>query len=148
MKRRLLTIAIFLVAGAVVNVAVAWTAAVRPWSIQVGGVTGVTPHPDSRKVWIAHRVDRLAATRLSSGTTGRTSQTRPSQSAASVLPSWSRVAHCVSDSAYPLVIEDGYGWPMISMSCAWQAKVLSDWRIRSGIELQPPAGPYGPLGAA
>ncbi len=60
MRRRLLTIAIFLLAGAVVNVGVAWGCAVRPKRAMVGTVpirpksAYYRPSDEAKEWWVAH----------------------------------------------------------------------------------------------
>ncbi len=93
MRRVVLTVLVFLVLGAVVNVGVAWGLAV--WDHDVGMTEyGRTPTVESdapvHLFWVVGRMTRTGVTRVASyyEAAGRTGQ--PDTPAASLMPTWAR----------------------------------------------------------
>ena len=129
MKRRLLIIAIFLLAGAVVNVAVAWGCAlclrftlarsapsVDLWDTAADGsywaVTKASGFGASRYQWlpIPARVARL-------------DPPPPQPPVREALPAWSAVPRTPRDRppgrGLYLLIEDACGWPAVTLTCTY-----------------------------
>ena len=151
MKRRLLTIAIFLLAGAAVNIAVAWGfALLRDYddlrSPNLGYLGGFSA-PSSPRWYIV-------ITRRS-GTTyvGRSAHDVPNvtEVIADHLPAWTLAHQPPSDSpswgTWPQILfnEIAHGWPLVSMRCTlWSREsqpgvnVLD--RITEGFRLHTAAG--------
>ena len=147
MKRHLLIAAIFLLAGAVVNVAVAWGCAVQPWTdgnyrwtdgFQKLGTS--PPRPVGYRYWKLTCLDRIGGTRIvSQAWAGFIHGPVGQQPPLSLVPSWCRITPRVLFPQDHNVIEDAYGWPMLSMSSGWQrADYIQDWRVLHAVELQTP----------
>ena len=124
MKRRLTKLVVFLLLGAVVNVAVAWGFAwklnvyrvpVTGGSETVAGVVGATP----RHVWIVRRYNRTGATRVFSHYSIRSMGTGYDGDPGSLLPSWNQdyfFSGIRRDELDEVVrIQDGRGWPMLAL---------------------------------
>jgi len=119
-RRRLLIVAAFLLAGAVVNVAVAWGCAVlvdfTVAQSEVGGAKG------SAHDWVIWHHDARAALRIRAlATSGNVDEHEQYPQHSWMLPSWGPLAVQVrlqqEDEPF-LRIADAYGWPRYSM---WSA---------------------------
>ena len=151
MRRRLLTILIFLLAGAVVNVAVAWGIAVA-----------VDPpfHPvehgriwSSGESWSVHILRRTGTLYAVSTRVRIWPEPTPHQDApdpADVAPRWSGFdtpsADYASGQSYgETIFVDACGWPALSL---WYEAERDGWSvagIRGGLEMKPPWSSSGVL---
>jgi len=127
-KRRLLIAAIFLLAGAVVNVAVAWGCAVfiDPTGApsEVGATQGL-----AGQLWFIHKHDRGSAVRIRAlRVSGRLDEVDEIfLIGASLVPSWSNLSarldqQRASEGGHTKPFEriaDAYGWPILSMWCGF-----------------------------
>ncbi len=136
MMRRLLIIGIFLLLGAVVNVAVAWGCAL--WSEYRIAPDRCLSHLDSPR-WIASVCEGPGVTRVSgvpdNGEWGPEEMYRDD-----VLPSWSRTTDRpprdeFNDPSLPWTIELAYGWPARSGVGIIRKHVrgAAVWAVTSGI---------------
>ena len=125
MRRRLLTIAIFLLAGAAVNVAVAWGLAFwlpRPPSVPFGNYReGFTRQGDGFSDWMVDVSVAAGVVRIYSHWLNGSPKfigKEPEYPAADVLPAWglfARPSGTYPPDVYVLRIVDARGWPMVSM---------------------------------
>ncbi len=120
MRRRLLTIAILLLVGAVVNVAVAWGCGwwvdVKPSPFQIGWKEYMLHHG-----WRITKREAFGATRLVAWFCPRgEAQYKP---LTEVVPAWrSTLADEMEEAGrhFPrMTIEDARGWPLRSLWCRW-----------------------------
>ncbi len=128
MGRRLLTVAVFLLAGAVVNVAVAWGCAVFvDFTVAPGTVGGAGGY--GGQDWVIWLHDGGSAVRIRalavSGNIEEHKEIYPTNP--SLLPRWGPLAAQVDQpwNDGPFVrIADAYGWPRLSMWCsfAWDVE--------------------------
>ena len=117
-RRRLLTVLVFLFAGAVVNVGVAWTFAMRT-TLQVGGPfwfdDSTLPCWQVAPVrW--HGIARVMYSAVPEGT----EWFDPRGVGPDCVPYWCRASRrrpSAEDLEKSLRIEDASGWPMLAMSC-------------------------------
>jgi hypothetical protein len=113
MKRRLLTILIFLLAGALLNVAVAWGLAMflplQGGHFHIGWVV-----PTTEPVWDLHVESRQGALHIKS-TAVMYRDSGPEHH----LPAWSRAskAPAEADLDSPPVNEQARGWPLLALYC-------------------------------
>ncbi len=164
MRRRLLIVVVFLLAGAVVNVAVAWGCALDPMPV-------APRHASERRVrslwhWEVRRYEQHGAVRVVSvlwggGSLSPDTEVLPE----SLLLDWSRISlppH-LADAApgefdaaamiraasegpnFEQIIDDGRGWPLLSMSGGWSMTGFprkSEWHVVDCIEIQAPLGKH------
>ncbi len=127
MKRRLRIVAVFLLAGAVVNVAVAWGCAI--W-IDLSGALSIEAYGDSYegpdyKYWSAQRFRAPGACRVYSRWHDRDSNarylsfvTQVGRPPGPVIPDWARLllpSHEPSSGEFHAFFADTRGWPLHSM---------------------------------
>ena len=134
MKRPLLTLALFLLLGAIVNVAVAWAAAVFTCvSLQEGPT-------DMRDVVEALVNPRMGATQVWFTCSDLPDETRNPRA----VPYWVRWPTEVPVDPYTESIHwherhDGYGWPVRALACSWRtvSSAGEDFRyeFEGGIEM-------------
>ena len=138
MKRRLLTLAIFLLLGAVVNVAVAWGCAITI------NVFAVIPYGASNPVgddhWSVNRWRRPGGARISSTRYRKGHYGRTNVSPFEVIPEWGRLANPMDEfyldsTAMEQRVIDARGWPMLSLWCEVESTHHSDdyGTVRAGI---------------
>ena len=157
MKRHLLIIAICLLLGAVVNVAVAWGCAA--WIRAEYGEHQFAILSDGR-LWMVLKFDEPGASRFVSvkGLDGWDRSLEIDD--AMTLPSWSRLVRKQSSGA-ATTLEDARGWPSLAMSCEFKragvmpvpsattnissaATFSVQWKttlLNGGIRLRPRANP-------
>lgn len=150
MKRRLLNIAIFLLAGAVVNVAVAWGCAA--W-IDLSGVSrdpwGADCEMPGTNIWQVSIYRRRGSVRIVSWwntpNTGFTAYD-PEMSAAPLVPHWAPFlspTHEPLSDGFHTFFADSQGWPLPSMwsavkfSIRWSDAVPTPNIAALGIVLNP-----------
>ena len=130
-KRRLLTLAIFLLLGAVVNVAVAWIAAMVPINVIFGSL-GLMERADAPR-WEVRMHSQPGALLVESNITlWRRVWGEPRRA-----PHWSRAALPPTKedvAASPSIIEKAYGWPMLSQfhrNTRWRGnrEATTEWCI-------------------
>jgi hypothetical protein len=131
MRRWLITILIFLLAGALVNIAVAWgSAAVTPDPMK--GLSGTirfgSGKLDSGHQWVLTRYEGMAATRILSrcyvGFFHHDGDTHEPQT---LLAAWGSIdtpkppgpASDAGGRNCQELIDDARGWPVRSMCCSW-----------------------------
>ena len=142
MRRLLVTLAIFLLLGAVVNVAVAWGCAAWHYVAEATRTPGVTLLEDSSTSWmvasyrsrVAHRMHSIWGP--SAVLTGQPSEASPSD----LARGWTHIlAPDAADEREPTGarVFDGRGWPMISM---WSALEL-EFVVQQTPGPGPPARP-------
>ncbi len=127
-KRRLLIAVVFLLAGAVVNVAVAWllAAVVEPSSDPEMVLD--FPDPDARCLWVVTAARGWGSLVISAAMPSLGSSD-PVDIDDPRIPSWSRVQHL---SAYqqgepmPMIFDLAFGWPFLSMWLSVDATRDSD----------------------
>ena len=147
MKRRLLTIPLFLLAGAIVNVAVAWGCSL--WCASrlasapavEGGV-----HVGEDGVWKvslrqAFALRSVASWHLQQPEDPRLLELTEADSPSQVLPSWHRIQFPRAAEAGPMIVfqkTQACGWPCAALTWSWytegpdpSAPVLTE--LRSGI---------------
>ena len=155
MKRRLLIAAIFLLVGAVVNVAVAWGCAMWIGELEataecalVGGPadpteTGVlvvmwSRVGSDRVLWTQQGAPRADATRGELGQWVDMRRFREASLGMASLPWWSTMGRGVvsptgSGPMPPVLVEDARGWPLRSLSSSFQLR-YTPGITTSGIE--------------
>ncbi len=151
MKRRLTKLVVFLLLGAIVNVAVAWACALlvdfREAEAVVGGAKG------RRGDWVIWHHDTGSALRVRalpvSGNNIEEYEQYPLHP--SLLPTWGPLAAQVRQQTRdePFVrVADAYGWPRHSMWCAfaWNTEqwpnVITDPRLSTLVITSPMGGFY------
>ena len=123
MKRRLFKLALFLLLGATVNVAVAWGCAWKldvhrgrgtGMSVNVAGVVGTTPN----RMWSVERYERTGATRVSCYYFTPYTPVPYYGDPGSLLPAWNQDyfsgVHRDALNEFER-IQDGRGWPMLAL---------------------------------
>ena len=158
--RRVVVILVLLLAGAVVNVAVAWGCAIwihlggGPWSTHITAV-----EPWGKPNGFVGRTDRFGSTQLHA--TYPSYLVPPSDRHPppdSMFVPWGRIEppresgagkppeeEDLGEALGPRVlVDDGRGWPMRSMWCGWSGsmrlpsgRVTGPWEIMHGIALKP-----------
>ncbi len=119
MRRRLLIVAVFLLAGAVVNVAVAWGCAMWGSLSRVESSIGVMSVIDD-ETCVVYRFDWKGATRYMVDWNSLTSRNPFWTSAERALPRWAAVSFPNADEflSYTKTHVDARGWPMRTLwSC-------------------------------
>ncbi len=155
LKRRLLIIAIFLLAGAVVNVAVAWGCAawidVRPSRPRTGWQDDASLSRDFG--WVIKRRDAFGATRVTAmmrrqpinmsmlfGLIRIKTEPQDYEPLAEILPRWSALADVSQRRQIERVTtfawEDARGWPCRTLRCRWDPTQGSA-SFSGGISLTP-----------
>ncbi len=129
MKRRLTKLAVFLLLGVIINVAVAWGCAV--W-VYVGGtssVDAVTISNENATYSRVRRWDRLGAIRVSVFTLPSTAQLQTvDKTDHGVLPTWATFLEDLrptGDVPYRQSFADARGFPMRSMWCLVDLEILA-----------------------
>ncbi len=139
MKRGALTIAIFVLIGAVVNVAVAWGLAfsIRYDSRMVVG-SGLSA-PDA-PCWGFLRVERFGSVGISAKNVSNIQALVPGWEYQSALvPTWSRLQTrpVAGADRTRRLIEDARGWPSLTLSCAYTSVVaVPGFSVVDGIEVR------------
>ena len=144
MKRRLLIIAICLLLGAVVNVAVAWGLAFSirydsrmdgPTKLVGGGLSA----PDA-PCWAFFRVERFGSAGISAKNVSDIQALVPGWEYQSThVPTWSRVQTrpVAGADRTRRLIEDARGWPSLTLSCAYTSVVaVPGFSVVDGIEVK------------
>ncbi len=148
MKRWLAKTAVFLLLGAVVNVAVAWGCAYWVDSYQ-SGVSykyAVVATPQDLH-WFVSSESARGAERVHSQR-GYRHYWPPPETATSpldLIPSWSTISHEIDlgpPEAFDIQIQDARGWPMLSMRCTFlrtgaQPGLITGREVVGGYELPP-----------
>ncbi len=148
MKRRLTKLAVFLLLGAIVNVAVAWGCAAWVDSSQSGmsNKFAVMATPQDF-FWIGRRESARGAERVHSQRLAR-GPFNPTETATSpldLIPSWSTISHEIDlgpPEAFDIQIQDARGWPMLSMRCTFlrtgaKPGLITGREVVGGYELPP-----------
>ncbi|MHC4129644.1 MAG: hypothetical protein ACYSWT_05920 [Planctomycetota bacterium] len=144
MRHRLPTIAIFLLLGALVNVAVAWTCAYR---VGFGPFEARQYELESGQSWSVLSWKAFGSRRVVSvRPVSESSETDPVRGRRPVFPGWSDIrGDHVPASGPSLVLEaaEARGWPLLSLAARLEAgsKPPSLWAGESpdAVEIQPPA---------
>ncbi|MCH8825222.1 MAG: hypothetical protein IH984_17135 [Planctomycetes bacterium] len=150
MKRRLFKLALFLLLGAIVNVAVAWGCAIR-LDIRKSSGTSLyrSLYPDESQsedpFWMVSRLTRPGAMHLFSHR--GMPHHGPSPSALeglpeSLVPNWARDELLPWQSSSITQLNDfgnwtvdARGWPQLSLWCVWARKILRLRPAEGGIQL-------------
>jgi hypothetical protein len=143
MKHHLPVIAICLLLGVAVNVAVAWTCVYRVGfgSFEARQYELVTGQYWTVMTWSAFGSGRIVSVRpvTGSGAVKPVGDRRPE------IPPWSGIPNdAVLATATPNFLEaaEARGWPFLSLSATFAAATLSPsfaWDSRYGVEIRPPA---------
>ncbi len=144
MKRRLLIVAVFLLAGAVVNVAVAWGFAA--WNPKIVDFYRWTAQPQgAESLWVA-QINSPGSTRLlfAKGVFAPPEPTDIVVAEEDLLPSWAVLAgrgiNAVESGGHWEKIWDARGWPARSMYCEFEMAQRGAFATSielGGIELAP-----------
>ncbi len=124
-KRRVTKLAVFLLLGAIVNVAVAWGCAAWVDSSQSGmsNKFAVMATPQDL-LWFVSSESARGAERVYSQRMAH-SYVNPTETATSpldLIPSWSTISHEIDlagPEVFEIQIQDARGWPMLSMRCTF-----------------------------
>jgi hypothetical protein len=141
MKPRLPTILVFLLIGALANVAVAWACA---YLVPFRGFTARQYEVGSGQYWSvlcweAFGSRRIVAVRFRPDTEERDRNRRP------VLPAWSRIGRgdpLPSGSSVLAEAAEARGWPLLSMSTTFASTPMSSLdapAAREGAAIEPPS---------
>ena len=158
MKRRLLTIIVFLLIGAVANVAVAWACALwlspRYEDEQGSALRQYGPEHQPIRKWEVRRFSRAGGTLIVSFRDRNSDPSPETDEAPSLLlPNWADlpaephfIYHSTSEHLEHLVF-DARGWPLISLWCRRELVGLPDQltAVEGGIKTGLPAFQHGPL---
>ncbi len=155
MKRRLITIILFLLIGAVVNVAVAWGCALwvspryedEQRSADRRNVGNIRPLRRSE----VRRVDRVGATLIVSRRYRHSDEWPETDDAPSLLmPDWANLPlepHFALHSILEVLVFDARGWPLISLWCKREVLDSRDQltAVEGGIETGLPEFQHGSI---
>ncbi len=127
MRRRLLTVAIFLLAGAVVNVGVAWGCAA--WmEVGGGGYDDAYIAPVDR-YWGVEWSERWGFSRVMSWSSPAAGDSRLYASSRPRLPTWAGIQMpdaSINPSIETWQISDAFGWPYLAMAARFSAELSGD----------------------
>ena len=137
-KRHLSFAAIFLFAGMVVNVAVAWGCGA--W-VHLDESRFAIGKPAPLLCWSVYQYRSVAAARVVSVVTRNCRGQNPVSTSppSDLVASWGQIRSPLTDGPdFERVIEDARGWPLLSLWCDWrQVRVTpSVWQATGGQTIQ------------
>ena len=142
--RRVVVILVLLLAGAVVNVAVAWGCALWICNDNRTDWVGAGFSAPDAPCWAFHRLERIGSTALTGGGVASISPDPDWRYAPDLVPKWSRMLARPPDKDVERyrMIEYARGWPFLTLSCAFTRMFdVPGFAVVDGLHVKPHLDP-------